>query len=66
MALRRLISPAVVLTLAWAGASLAAPATRETKHLKFVVSVAPRVASVGDYITLTVDVSPKPRMAKKR
>jgi len=47
-----------------AGASVAAPAaaTGETKHLKFTVSVAPRIASTGDRITLTVDVSPKARM----
>jgi cytochrome c biogenesis DsbD-like protein len=37
-------------------------ATRETKHLKFTVSVAPRAVSAGDHITLTVDVSPKARM----
>ena len=50
--------------LAGASASPAAQAatTRETKHLKFTVSVSPRIVSAGDRVTLTVDVSPKPRM----
>jgi hypothetical protein len=50
--------------LAWASVSLAAQAaaTRETKHLKFTASVAPRVVSVGDRLTLSVDVVPKARM----
>ena len=57
-------SAAVTLMLTVATASLAAQAsaTRDTKHLKFTVSVAPRVVSGGDRITLAVDVSPKPRM----
>jgi len=64
---RRVASAAVALTLVAASASaplLAAQgaATRETKHLKFTVSVTPRVVSVGDRITLTVDVVPKARM----
>ena len=50
--------------LAAASASLVAQAatTRETKHLKFTVSVSPRVISEGDRITLAVDVFPKARM----
>ena len=61
---RRIASAAVTLMLAAATASLTAQAsaTRETKHLKFSVSVAPRLVSVGDRIMLSVDVSPKPRM----
>lgn len=52
------------LMLTGISTSLAAQtaATRETKHLKFTVSVAPRVVSAGDRLTLTVDVAPKPRM----
>jgi DsbC/DsbD-like thiol-disulfide interchange protein len=47
-----------------ASASVAAQvaATRETKHLKFTMSVAPRIVSAGDRITLTVEVLPKARM----
>ena len=58
------MSAAVGLMLIGASASLAAQAaaTRDTKHLKFTVSVAPRTVSAGDRITLLVDVSPKARM----
>jgi DsbC/DsbD-like thiol-disulfide interchange protein len=61
---RRVVSAALVLMLTGASASLAAQAaaTRETKHLKFTVSVASRVVTAGDRMTLTVDVSPKARM----
>jgi DsbC/DsbD-like thiol-disulfide interchange protein len=61
---RRVVSAALALMLTGASALLAAQAaaTRETKHLKFTVSVAPRVVSTGDRLTLTVDVSPKARM----
>jgi DsbC/DsbD-like thiol-disulfide interchange protein len=60
---RRIASAAVALMLG-ASASLAAQAaaTRETKHLKFTVSAAPRVVSVGDRMTLSVDVVPKARI----
>jgi hypothetical protein len=65
--LRRVASAAVALTVAAAGATepliaAQAAATRETKHLKFTVSIAPRVVSVGDRLTLSVDVVPKARM----
>jgi DsbC/DsbD-like thiol-disulfide interchange protein len=53
---------AVMLAAASAWLVAQAAATRETKHLKFTVSVAPRVVSAGDRITLAVDVSPKARM----
>jgi len=58
------MSAAVALMLIGTSGSLAAQpaATRETKHLKFTVSVAPRSVSAGERITLTVDVSPKARM----
>jgi len=61
---RRVASAAVALMLVGASASLAAQAaaTRETKHLKLTVSVAPRVVSEGDRMTLSVDVVPKARM----
>jgi len=61
---RRVISAALALMLTGASASLTAQAvaTRVTKHLKFTVSVAPRVLSAGDRFMLTVDVSPKARM----
>jgi hypothetical protein len=63
---RRVALPALALMLATGVAperSLAqAAATRETKHLKFTISVAPRVVSVGDRIALSVDVVPKARM----
>jgi DsbC/DsbD-like thiol-disulfide interchange protein len=58
------IAVAVALMLIGISRSLAAQsaATRDTKHLKSTVSVAPRSVSAGDRITLTVDVSPKARM----
>ena len=61
---RRVVSAAATLILAATSASLLAQAAaiRETKHLKFTVSIAPRVVSAGDRITLAVDVSPKARM----
>jgi hypothetical protein len=51
-----------MLAVANASPAAHAAATRETKHLKFTVSVAPGVVSAGDRMTLTVDVSPKARM----